>query len=74
MIETIVGALLLNHDKNDPEWRFHAGYVAELLEGGSPLPSRKALGGLSRVAGERLVTRYQLIAWARKQEAALTLH
>ena len=71
MIETIVGSLLMNHRKHDPEWRYHAGYVAQLLEGGSPLPSRQALGGLSRVAGQRLVTREQIIEWARAQETAL---
>lgn len=71
MIEFLVGTLLINHGKNDPEWRFHAGYVAELLEGGAPMPSSKALGGLSRVAGQQLLTREQVIEWARAQENTL---
>ena len=74
MIDTIVGALLLNHRHSDPEWRFHAGYVAELLESGSPMPSPQALGGLSRLAGEHLLTRGQVIKWARTQEAAFALN
>lgn len=74
MIETVIGALLLNHCQSDPEWRFHAGFVAELLESGSPMPSPRALGGLSRIAGEHLLTRGQVIKWARTQEAARTLN
>ncbi|RLC12706.1 MAG: hypothetical protein DRI24_17035 [Deltaproteobacteria bacterium] len=71
MIEVIVGALLTNHTMSDPEWRYQAGYVASLLEGGSPLPSNKALGGLSRIAGKRLLHRKQLIAWANNQARSL---
>jgi hypothetical protein len=71
MIEEIVGTLLLNHRMNDPEWRFDAGYVAEMLENGAPLPSPQALGGLSRIAGGRLLTREQVIKWARAQETSI---
>lgn len=70
-VEIVIGALLLNHENNDPEWRFHAGYLVELLEGGAPMPSRYALGGLSRVAGATLLTREQIIEWARSQERSL---
>lgn len=71
MIEFLVGTLLINYGRSDPEWRFHAGYVATLLEGGAPMPSSKALGGLSRVAGQQLLTREQVIEWGRLQETAL---
>lgn len=71
IVETVVNMLLHNHNNCDPEWRFQAGCLADLLEAGSSMPSEVALFSLQRVSRQRFETRKQLINWGRSQENAL---
>ena len=40
MIEGVAGAIVTNLRKNDPEWRFQAGALADLIATGSKLSPR----------------------------------
>lgn len=68
IMDALIGTMILNHDKQDPEWRFQAGYLAEMLESGGKMPKGKALGGICRIAGKRITHKQALIQWARSVE------
>lgn len=71
MLNVLVGTMLLNFDRQDPEWKTQAEFLAEMLEDGGMMPRGKVLGGICRMAGQRLLSRKQIVEWARSQSRAL---
>lgn len=71
VLGALIGAMVVNFDNNDPEWRFQVGFLAEFLESGGPLPEGKALGALWRISGKKMLTRNEIVRWARSQEKTL---